>query len=165
MATKRGERVDYKSLHNLTSVDLTSTTKKRKRNLVHQAKIYAIERLTSKRETCEPSSSTDLSPIYLDWISAGKLAWALVIKDSSLTKKLRGYTVVNMADDAASPEAVLRGFFFTYRLKMAARRPRNQGFSSKFRRTFCNPWEILFNGFELLVKRGRVLEVDTDEST
>ena len=53
------------------------------------------------------------------------------MKDSSLTKKLPGYTVVNMADDA-SPGAVLRGFFFTYRLKMAARRPRNQGFSSNF---------------------------------
>ena len=55
--------------------------------------------------------------------------------------------------------------FFAYRLKMAARRPRNQGFSSKFWRTFCNPWEILFNGFELLVKRGRVWEVGTDGST
>ena len=44
----------------------------------------------------------------LSWISAGKLAWALVIKDSSLTKKLPGYTVVNMADDA-SPGAVLPG--------------------------------------------------------
>ena len=58
MATKRGERVDYKSLHNLTLLDLTSTTKNRKRYPVHQANIYAIERLTSKRETCERAAVT-----------------------------------------------------------------------------------------------------------
>ena len=100
MATKRGERVDYKSLHNLTSVDLTSTTKKRKRNPVHQAKSYAIERLTSKRETYDLTKLLDWLVPDLSWISAGKLKWALVIKDSSLTKKLPGYTVVNMVEKA-----------------------------------------------------------------
>ena len=55
MATKRGGRVDYKALHNLSSLDLI-TAKKRKRKQALQSKIYTIERLISRRETPEVSS-------------------------------------------------------------------------------------------------------------